>query len=396
MDDAWSQLIAAVHASGRQAVLAITGGGTGAIAELLRVPGGSRLLLEAIVPYDAGALRDFLGAEPAQACSEETAVAMAERARRRAAALARPGALPVGLGATASLASDRPKRGDHRCHVAVATPSSTETTSVVLEKGRRDRAAEEDLVARVIALCLARACGVAAPAPESLLAPGETWARTAPPISPIEALLSGRVDRVTAGSDGEPGPAGPPPAALLPGSFNPPHDGHFRLARTAAEILGAPVHFELSVVNVDKPALAEAEIRRRLGLLAGRATVELTRAPTFLEKSRVFPRAAFVVGADTAERLVATRYYGDSEAQMLAALDEMAARGARFLVAARRDAAGRVHALADVPVPPRFAALFTAIPEDRFRVDISSTELRAASAARDAGVTVPDGPLSPT
>ena len=61
MDAAWSQMIAAMQASGRQAVLAITGGGTGAIAELLRVPGGSRLLLEAIVPYDSGSLGDYLG-----------------------------------------------------------------------------------------------------------------------------------------------------------------------------------------------------------------------------------------------------------------------------------------------------------------------------------------------
>src|SRR5215471_10065879 len=107
-------MIADVHASGRQAVLAITGGGTGAIAEMLRVPGGSRFLLEAIVPYDARALGEFLGGDPAQACSVETAVAMAERARARAAALAREGAEPIGLGATASLVSDRPKHGDHR------------------------------------------------------------------------------------------------------------------------------------------------------------------------------------------------------------------------------------------------------------------------------------------
>ena len=133
------------------------------------------------------------------------------------------------------------------------------------------------------------------------------------------------------------------------------------------------------MLNVDKPALTAAEVRRRLDQFAGRATVELTRAPTFLEKSRIFPNVTFVIGADTAERLVAARYYGHSEAQMHAALEEMAARGARFLVAARRDAAGHVHSLADAAVPARFAGLFTQIPESRFRVDISSTELRASS-----------------
>jgi hypothetical protein len=76
---------------------------------------------------------------------------------------------------------------------------------------------------------------------------------------------------------------------------------------------------------------------------------------------------------------VAPRYYGDSEAAMEAALAEMAGRGTRFLVAVRRDAAGRLHGLADAAIPDRFAILFTEIPESRFRVDVSSTELRAAS-----------------
>src|SRR5437773_5520222 len=120
MNIAWPELIADIQASGYQAVLAITGGGSGAIAELLRVPGGSRLLLEAVVPYADRSLTDFLGAEPKQACSVETAVEMAERARDRAATLA-PSTRVIGLGATASLVSDRPKQGDHRVHIAVAS-----------------------------------------------------------------------------------------------------------------------------------------------------------------------------------------------------------------------------------------------------------------------------------
>jgi hypothetical protein len=64
---------------------------------------------------------------------------------------------------------------------------------------------------------------------------------------------------------------------------------------------------------------------------------------------------------------------------MYAALEEMAGRGARFLVAVRRDAAGRVRSLADSGIPERFAGLFTQIPESAFRVDASSTELRARS-----------------
>src|SRR5262245_5647753 len=111
MDDGWRSLIEQIHASGRRAVMAITGGGSGAIGERLRVPGGSRTRVEAIVPYEQTSLVQFLAGAPDQACSEETAAAMARRARERVRALAPDAAVAVGLGATASLVSDRPKKG---------------------------------------------------------------------------------------------------------------------------------------------------------------------------------------------------------------------------------------------------------------------------------------------
>ena len=110
-DAAWHHFISALHGSGRKAALAITGGGSGAVGELLRVPGGSRLLIEAQVPYDTVALATFLGFAPAQASSAETAMAMARTARARAARLVPPntgfgGTDLIGLGATAALVSD--------------------------------------------------------------------------------------------------------------------------------------------------------------------------------------------------------------------------------------------------------------------------------------------------
>src|SRR5690242_18667122 len=163
----WQQLIPALHGSGRKAALAITGGGSGAIGELLRVPGGSRLLIEAQVPYDEQALAAFLGFAPAQASSADTAIAMAKAARARAAMLAPTAADLVGLGATAALVSDRPRRGEHRFHIAFANSAGIAHCTCVMAKGRRDRAGEEDLVSRAILLGLARPCGVAAPSPRS-------------------------------------------------------------------------------------------------------------------------------------------------------------------------------------------------------------------------------------
>ncbi len=162
--------------------------------------------------------------------------------------------------------------------------------------------------------------------------------------------------------------------ALLPGSFNPLHAGHRGLAVAAEQQIGREVVFELSVANVDKPSLTEPEVRRRLQQFRGHSRVMLTRAPRFLDKARVAPSTLFVLGWDTFARLLDARYYDGVDA-MHAALREIAGLGCRFLVAGRvQSGAFRTLQVSDVPV--EFAELFEPIEEARFRVDISSTELR--------------------
>lgn len=190
----------------------------------------------------------------------------------------------------------------------------------------------------------------------------------------IDQLLNGAVQTVTVAPDGRQTADAPVCGAILSGAFNPLHAGHRGLLEAAATATGLPALFELPVVNADKGALDAAEVRRRLEQFKTAGAVVLSRAPLFSQKAALFPGSVFVVGYDTAVRLVAPRYYGDA-AGMQAALAAIRAAGCRFLVAGRVGD-GRFCTLADLALPPDCADLFSVLPERAFRCDISSTELR--------------------
>ena len=378
-----------IHDAPHKAVLAVSGAGTQAVAWLLGVSGASRTILEAVVPYGRLSMAGFLGFEPKQSASAGTARQLAQAAYRKAKTQLEDDSPAIGLACAATIATDRPKRGEHRAFIATWSDETTLTYSLHLQMGQRDRAGEEDVVSRLIVSALASASGLEIDIQLGLTG-GDflTVARDERPDA-LAQLLSGEARWLTA-QPGEllsgkslPGEAliveGRVPAVLLPGSFNPLHQGHRGLAQAASDLLGEAPAYELSVINVDKPPLKREEIFRRLAQFEVGETVVLTTAETFHKKAGLFPGRTFVIGWDTAVRLVAPRYYGNTdggdETAMLAALAEMWAGGTRFLVAGRQDQ-DAYKTLADVPIPQGFAPIFTEVPEGMFREDISSTELR--------------------
>lgn len=378
MDPATHALIVALHQTPCRMVLALTGGGASAAADLLAVPGGSKTILEVIIPYGEQALADFLGQVPEQFCSLETSRILARRALERARWLA-PGEDVVGLGSTASLASDRPKRGDHRVHLSIHRGEQCRSFSLTLNKGARDRQGEETLLKTLILNALAEAVGLEDRLELALL-PGEATRKEQLGDTTLACFLRGELAtlRMTLANRIQPGNWDPAhPMALMPGSFNPVHAGHWALAVAAAKRLDLPVAFELSIANVDKPALAVEELRQRLPQFQWHAPVWLTRAPTFVEKARLFPRATFVVGADTAVRIVAPRYYEGAEEGMLRGLSFLRDQGCQFLVAGRVDSSGQFIGLESIAIPNGFQQMFQALPSEAFRLDLSSTAIRS-------------------
>jgi hypothetical protein len=385
IDDA-AVLVELLHAAPTRLVYEFAGAGVSALAELHAVGGSSRTVLEATDRYADRSLEEGVGGPVARSVDPDVAVALSRHAFRRARHLAGEEESVAGVGLTATIATDRTKRGEHRAWLAASDDLATRLAGIVLRKGARDRAAEERLVGRLALRLMAEAKGVlrelaleleADERIETDFLPGDELRAFAEGRRPVLAIdVTGRcVDALPrpggGGASGE--------GAVVSGAFHPLHDGHLGLAAAAQRHLGRPVAFELAVANPDKPTIDLGEVHRRAAQFAGRAPLLLTRVARFDEKAALLPGTVFVLGADTAARVLEERFYRGSGG-LDAAMDALRAAGGRFLVAGRRSGASFM-TLDDLPLPPRHADLFEPLPATAFRADVSSSDIRAAWAS---------------
>lgn len=419
-----------------------SGAGSCATSWLLGVPGASRCIAEFTHPYLRSALVDYLGEEPAQYCSASTASALAKRAYDRARTLwicEHGGDLHslvsqpfVGVACVGSLASTRPKQSPHQAFVATCDVAGTTVHRLGFEKGARDRFAEDTLASLLLVRAIMDASGVKVSEDflEAQAAFMDTGVDLPPPIrsphlSSLEALVGPPLEAAAAEAMAAPvrsnvlfipprrdthdGAAGHLPLVeiedfqprgrqllVYPGSFNPLHHGHVELARAAQAFLASsagaqaeagarhvPTVMEISAANADKPMLSEEVVRQRVTQVTEASfPVAITKAPLFIDKARIFPGATFIVGADTASRILDLKYYGNSDLSMVAAIAEIAHLGCRFLVGGRV-VNGTFMTLDDIlaqsPLPGHLRKIFMGLSGEEFRVDLSSTEIRNAS-----------------
>lgn len=397
-----ARLLTALAQTRRKLVMVSTGGGSLAIPHLLTTPGGSGIVLEALVPYARPAVDRLLGGCQETYCSPKTARRLAAAAWQRAcdleAAVAAdgpgstepPSSRAVGVAVTASLRTTRPKRGHHRICVAVQTLASTHVVELVLEKDARSRSDEEQIAAALLFDLLMEACHLPAADRESLtgsLRSGEhvVHDHVDAPAS-WQALLAGTRSAVAVPEAVVTASAEPSmPAAghlVFPGSFDPLHEGHRLMARIAEEIAERPLAWEISVRNVDKPLLDFIAIRDRAAEFVGQR-LWLTRAATFVEKLDIFPESTFVMGADTYARLADPRYYGGSTDAAARAVETIAAKARGLIVFGRaRNGIFEDASHLEVPQPLREISYF--VSQREFRLDISSTDLRRQALFEEA------------
>ncbi|GHT17366.1 hypothetical protein FACS1894189_3100 [Planctomycetales bacterium] len=187
--------VRSLHQTPAQIAMSLSGGGTLALSDLLTVPGGSKTIIEAIVPYSQESLRRYIGRTPEQFCCQRTTRYLAMTAFHHGRGTIRskmfyesgkpvPHIRPrsidvshdpddsvhsssgiilpsiseeldaylnlIGVGCTAALSTDRRKKGNYRVHVAIQTLRRTILFSLVLQKESRTRWEEERLVGDLI------------------------------------------------------------------------------------------------------------------------------------------------------------------------------------------------------------------------------------------------------
>lgn len=373
------QVVAAIHATPHKLVLAFAGAGVSALTWLHGVGGSSRTVLSAIDIYAHKSMAQLIGYAPSNFTVPRVARSMAAASLRLAKAQLDDGSTDpaFGLGSTATIATDRLKRGDHRVALAVRDALGNVDYALVFDKGVRDRAGEEEIVGLLILRAIADASGVLG-VPDLPLTESEELQTAYQPSEMLAALASGMRGAVLVKPDGT-AVAGDGLAAraILSGAFNPLHVGHLELAAAASQRTGLPQAFELPLMNAAKSPIGLLEARRRVQQFAGRAPVVLTNAPLFADKAALFPGSVFVVGVDTAERIVSPRFYGYDPGALAAALQRIRDHGCRFLVAGRVGG-DEFRSLADIDLPPGTRDLFEELSEGEFRRDVSSTALRSA------------------
>jgi hypothetical protein len=304
-----------------RAYVVATGAGAGLQKLLWEVPGISEVLVGAELPYATDAMDRFLGFAPAHYCSEDTAISMALAAYTEAF---EPGGAPaIGLGLTASVASRSAHRGDHRVFVATISDAGAWLFSATLHKGSGADARRRDgevCDALGLAALLAAAC------------PGSEVDASVDVERQSRVDCSARAMQVflerpyfAASGKRQAAPANGNGLALFPGAFNPPHDGHFWMAREN----GATFH--LTINPPHKPALSIAQVLQRAKQLDGFPRLFTEGDPLYLDKARRFPGAKILIGADAVERMLDPKW-GVEIGPLLRELRQL---GIRLLVADR-------------------------------------------------------------
>jgi phosphopantetheine adenylyltransferase len=370
-----NSIVDAIHATnkktGNRFVITTTGGAFSSGSYLMSRPGASSTVVQLNGPYAQEATVKYIK-EPTESfaslkAANELSITSLKQCRDL---LYQEKYTFIGVGVTAALATNRWLKGDHRMHIVITTDINRFTFSLNLYKGFppdpetpekifRTRAQEDDLCGKLVIFAIAYICKII-PLTffENLIQ--ENFLNIMDKYNfhdeifynPILRLLHSKIPEISdlrhevvnsvLVSDGKyfvnPSLKN---IVMLPGSFNPMHQGHITALQSACALNHTDGIFELCVVNIDKAPLSFDDIQQRITTFDSRPVV-LTNAPLFSDKDKLFPGISYAIGVDTAIRLINPKYtYGD-ENQMVENILKMTFNNTKFYVIPRLFGSARI------------------------------------------------------
>jgi len=355
-----------------------TGAGMGLQNMVWSVPGISSFFVGAASPYGTEDTVRTLGFTPSGFVKIETAVDLAITAYMRAY---KPGRKAVGFGLTASVASTTTHRGAHRIIAAIFGDDGCWTVEFEIPKGEGDEqrkidgAVADNFGVAFIEWYFSERNGVTAKEATDL----------------ARARILAHPYFQADGTRGTLEDIDPKKTVFFPGAYNPLHRGHTESAEACMcklqigtqGLADRKLVYSTTVNPVHKASLTPAEMLQRAVMMRGKDFVLTENDPLYVDKARKFPGAWFVMGADSMDRMLDPKW-GQPVKRMVV---EMAQLGCHFLVPGRL-----------VPMPDGsqeymtcdmvrekhekdLGGMYDHFHEVNFRLDISSTELRAKAAS---------------
>jgi hypothetical protein len=388
-----NERVARLFQAKKKVSILCTGGGAGAGQLIWNIPGASSTLVKFSIPYAQEAFNQEIGFDWGTTgkgyCSREGAIALAQAAYLSAqdVCAASPKVISpsvcafdaIGVGLSAATATSRTLKGGTRCFAAVRTLSSLQTVELWLEQGWLTRAGDGEVCDLVALNLVLHAAGLPqVPFTEAFhltsnnlkggcLVPDTFTLGVSSAGAGVLIARDGTVQDLSSLDFSN--------CVVFPGSFNPLHIGHDSIARIVSELTFRQVVFEITSRNSDKTAMPEAAALQRAGTqFAGRWPVIVRPdGGLFIEKAALYKGAHFIVGYDTAARILDEKFYQPMQmtiAQVLARLD----RDQVKLYVAPRLYQGKLAGCGDLPVPDGFKHLF----QPMFgKWDVSSKQLRS-------------------